>query len=210
MSRWILRGIKKGVITSRFPKEKPEIMSPWSTLPIHTKGSYDDCPTKAISNDKVDLIGCISCGRCSSSFSPSLNPNNSIIYRTQPALMKSLKIYVIDSGSCGACNSELHALGNPFYDMNRLGIFFVNTPNQADAIFVIGVLAEKMKQIIKEAYDIMAEPKLVFAMGACPASGSILGESLSKVLDADVIIGGCPPDPFIILDAIIRARGGYS
>ena len=207
MSRWILRGLKKGIITSRFPKGKPEIISPWSTLPVYNAGTYEGCPTDAIHKNEVDLRKCISCGRCSPGFMPSLNESNSIILNSQKSLRKSLKIYVLDSGSCGACNSELHALGNPYYDMNRLGIFFVNTPKQADAIFVIGVLSERMKEVVKEAYDVMAEPKLVFAMGACPASGSILGKSLSGILDADVIIGGCPPDPFVILDAIIKARG---
>lgn len=207
MSRWILRGLKKGIITSRFPKGKPEIISPWSTLPVYNAGAYEGCPADAIQKNEVDLRKCISCGRCSPGFSPSLNENNSIILNSQTSLRKSLKIYVVDSGSCGACNSELHALGNPYYDMNRLGIFFVNTPKQADAIFVIGVLSERMKEVVKEAYDIMAEPKLVFAMGACTASGGILGKSLSGILDADVIIGGCPPDPFVILDAIIKARG---
>ncbi len=210
MSRWILRGLKKGIITSRFPKNEPETISPWSTLPVYMKNSYKGCPTDAIHNNEVDLRRCISCGRCSSSFSPSLNVNNSIILRSERYLKKSLKIYVLDAGSCGACNTELHALSNPFYDMNRLGIFFVNTPKQADALFVIGVLSEQMKRVVKEAYDIMAEPKLVFAMGACPASGNILGSSLSGILDADVIIGGCPPDPFVILNAIMNARGDVS
>ncbi|MHB8361299.1 MAG: NADH-quinone oxidoreductase subunit B family protein, partial [Thermoplasmataceae archaeon] len=149
----------------------------------------------------------ISCGRCSENFRPSLNPSNSSINKQEKVLSRSLKIYTLDSGSCGACNSELHALGNPFYDFNRLGIFFVNTPKQADALFVIGVANDAMKEIIRNAYEVMAEPKLVFAMGACPASGNILGKSLSGTIDADVIIGGCPPDPFVILDAITRARG---
>ncbi len=207
MSRWILRGMRKGIITSSFPRKGPEVISPWSTLPVHKDGVFKDCPNDAIREGNVDLRRCISCGRCSDNFSPSLNEHNVIVNRQEKALSNSIKIYVVDAGSCGACNSEIHALGNPFYDFNRLGIFFVNTPKQADALFVIGVIGGKMEEIVRQAYDVMAEPKLVFSIGACPASGNILGNSLEGILQADVIVGGCPPDPFMIIDAILSARG---
>ena len=37
----------------------------------------------------------------------------------------SLAIRMVDSGSCNACEAECNALSNPYYDLERLGIYFV-------------------------------------------------------------------------------------
>ena len=40
----------------------------------------------------------------------------------------SLAIRMVDSGSCNACEAECNALSNPYYDLERLGIYFVASP----------------------------------------------------------------------------------
>src|SRR5260370_1735936 len=43
-------------------------------------------------------------------------------------LGRSLSIRHVDAGSCNACELELHALANAFYDLERFGLRFVPPP----------------------------------------------------------------------------------
>jgi len=43
----------------------------------------------------------------------------------------SLAIRQVDAGSCNGCELEIHALNNPFYDVERFGIHFVASPRHA-------------------------------------------------------------------------------
>ena len=91
--------------------------------------------------------------------------------------------------------------------MARLGISFKNTPRHADSLLVSGVLTDNMREPLMRAYEAMAEPRVVFAVGACAISGSLLGKAVSDILRIDVTVPGCPPDPFTIMDAVQKARG---
>ena len=208
MKAWILRSFRKGIRTTGFPKKGNETASPWSTAPVFVKGRIDpDCPTGAIRDGKVDPMLCISCGLCYPDFEPSMDIHASTSDTSTRAFRKSIRLYLFDSGSCGACNLEAMSLLNPQYDATRLGISFTNTPRQADALLVAGVLSPNMKEPLRKAFNAMAEPRIVIALGACAISGSLLGDAISKELRANVLVPGCPPDPFTIIDAIQKARG---
>ena len=207
MKAWFLRSFKKGIVTSSFPSGKNESLSPWATTPAADIGGEVNCPVDAIHNDKVDSGKCISCGICFPQFKPSLQIPQITTTRVEKSLSKSMKLYIFDSGTCGACNLEIMALNSPQYDMNRLGLSFTNTPRQADAIMVTGVLTDGMIDPLKAAIDSMASPKIVFAVGACAISGGIMGKSISEIVGLDVQVPGCPPDPFVIMAAIEKARG---
>ena len=56
----------------------------------------------------------------------------------QQKFRRSLNIREVDTGSCGACESELIACSNPIYDIQRFGIDFVASPRHADALLVTG------------------------------------------------------------------------
>src|SRR5260370_41610820 len=49
-------------------------------------------------------------------------------------LGRSLAIREVDAGSCSGCALEIHALGNPVYDVGRFGILFAATPRHADLL----------------------------------------------------------------------------
>jgi len=204
---WIRLGLEKGIITTSFPREKPEVLSPWATEPVRIYPGATECPTNAIDGDMVDRFRCIYCGRCSSSFAPTERLNVPEVKAKVKLFAKSMKLFVIDTGSCGGCNSEVQQLWNPIYDLSRLGVFFTNTPRHADALLVVGILAEGMEKPLLEAYSAIPDPKIVFAVGSCSVSGGILGKSVASVLDCKVLIPGCPPDPFSIIDAIQKSRG---
>ena len=208
MKAWILRSLRKGIVTTKFPAGKNEAVSPWSTIPVYRSGDRNPyCPSGAIKDGSVTHGSCISCGMCFPNFEPSLDMHTSQSRKVIRELGKSIKIYAMDSGSCGACNLEIMSLSSPQYDGTRLGITFTNTPRQADALMISGVLTDGMREALLRAYDSMAEPRAVFATGTCAISGGILGKSVSTILNADVIVPGCPPDPFVIIDSIQKLRG---
>jgi Ni,Fe-hydrogenase III small subunit len=208
LKNWFVYGIKKGVVTTKYPSGKAEDVAAWSTKPVRVSGGQVDCPTSAICGGDVNMAKCICCGRCSDSFAPNDVVELAEVRMNNSSFKRSFHIYILDAGSCGACNLEVQALGNPLYDLNRLGIFFTNTPRHADALLVVGVVADAMRDVLVETYEAIPEPKLVFAVGSCASSGTLFGLSVTKVLKTDIIVPGCPPNPYTILDALIRAKGG--
>ncbi|MEM3288449.1 MAG: NADH:ubiquinone oxidoreductase [Saccharolobus sp.] len=196
---WFLRGLRKGILTEKYPQEIAE----WSTE-IQGKGEAN-CPTNAIQNEKWIPEKCIFCRRCYPNYKPNLNPKIYKIKSTNKLFRRSFFLYPIDSGTCGGCNTELKLISAPEYDMTRFGIFFTNTPRHADALVVMGVVTEKMKEVIKEAYDAMPEPKLIILLGTCAISGGIIGNGIP--MEAAAFIPGCPPNPYIILETLVKVKG---
>ncbi len=208
MKTWLTYGLFSKRLTTKFPFKAAEELPVWTTMPVSTGAGEAICPANAIQDTSVDMGMCISCGYCSPAFEPDGNARTSIVHSTEKAFRKSFHIYLFDAGSCGSCNLEVKALVNPYYDMSRLGISFCATPKHADALIVVGVLAEGMGEPLRRAVEALPSPRLVFAVGACAISGGIIGKSISGVVETDVIVPGCPPNPFTILDALQRSRGG--
>lgn len=127
-------------------------------------------------------------------------------------LGQALTIRVVDSGSCNGCELEIHALGNPYYNIEGLGIKFVASPRHADMLLVTGPVSKHMAEALRRTYDATPEPKLVVALGDCACTGGIFGEAsyatcgrVSNVIPVDVSIPGCPPPPLEILRGILSA-----
>jgi hypothetical protein len=85
-------------------------------------------------------------------------------------LGRALCIRQIDAGSCNGCELEIHALNNPYYNIEGLGIRFVASPRHADMLLVTGPLALNMREAVRLAYEATPEPKLVVAAGECASS----------------------------------------
>ena len=179
---WVLRGLRKGVLTTKFPEELTE--EERRMMKVRTCDTCDECP----------LEFCVSCYR-------GEEREAEIVVRRRIPFKKSVHVFFADAGSCNACNREVEMLNNPQYDFHRLGIFFTPTPRHADILLVSGY-SEEMLKPLERAYSAMPEPKLVVACGACAVNG--LDE---KGIRADVLIPGCPPSPLLILKAILLARG---
>jgi Ni,Fe-hydrogenase III small subunit len=130
---------------------------------------------------------------------------------TLERLGRALAVRHVDAGSCNGCELEIHALGNPYYNLEGLGMKFVASPRHADLLLVTGPVARNMEQALARTYAAMPEPKLVVAVGDCGCTGGIFGESyasrgrVSNVLPVDVAVPGCPPQPAAILQAILTA-----
>jgi Ni,Fe-hydrogenase III small subunit len=126
-------------------------------------------------------------------------------------LGRALAIRMVDAGSCNGCELELHALGNPYYNIEGRGIRFVASPRHADMLLVTGPVSRNMSEALRRTYDAVPDPKLVVAVGDCGCTGGIFGESyascgrVANVLPVDFAIAGCPPPPADILAGILEA-----
>jgi Ni,Fe-hydrogenase III small subunit len=126
-------------------------------------------------------------------------------------LGRALTIRQVDAGSCNACELEIHALGNPYYNIEGIGIRFVASPRHADMLLVTGPVSKHMAIALARTYDATPEPKLVVAVGDCGCHGGIFGESyaslgrVANVIPVDVEVPGCPPSPTALLQGILAA-----
>jgi Ni,Fe-hydrogenase III small subunit len=128
-------------------------------------------------------------------------------------LGRALCIRHVDAGSCNGCELEIHAVGNPVYNIEGEGIRFVASPRHADLLLVTGPVSRHMETALRRTWEAMPDPKLVVAIGDCGCSGGIFGESyatlgrVSNVLPVDVAVPGCPPTPTRIMQGILTAIG---
>jgi Ni,Fe-hydrogenase III small subunit len=125
---------------------------------------------------------------------------------------RSLRLRSVVAGSCNGCEAELNALGNVVFDMGRFGVQFVASPRHADGIVITGAVNVNMRDALERTYAAMPDPRLVIAVGACPASGGPFQGSpeISGVPDSvpvDLWIPGCPPHPLTVLDGLLRLLG---
>jgi Ni,Fe-hydrogenase III small subunit len=126
-------------------------------------------------------------------------------------LGRALTIRHVDAGSCNGCELEIHALNNPYYNLEGLGIRFVASPRHADLLLVTGPVSRHMETALRRTYDATPDPKLVVAIGDCGCTGGIFGESyascgrVSNVIPVDVAVPGCPPTPTAIMQGILTA-----
>jgi Ni,Fe-hydrogenase III small subunit len=124
---------------------------------------------------------------------------------------RALCIRAIDAGSCNGCELEIHALNNPIYNLEGLGIRFVASPRHADLLLVTGPVSRHMEVALTRTYAATPDPKLVVALGDCGCTGGIFGESyascgrVANVIPVDVAVPGCPPSPTRILTGILTA-----
>jgi Ni,Fe-hydrogenase III small subunit len=140
-----------------------------------------------------------------------LRVRESLNERIRTVLGRALCIRHVDAGSCNGCELEIHALNNPLYNLEGLGIRFVASPRHADLLLVTGPVSRHMEVALRRTYEATPDPKLVVAVGECGCTGGIFGESyascgrVSNVIPVDAAVPGCPPSPTRILQGILAA-----
>jgi Ni,Fe-hydrogenase III small subunit len=126
-------------------------------------------------------------------------------------LGRALTIREVDAGSCNACELEVHAMNNPYYNLEGRGIKFVASPRHADMLLVSGPVTKNMENALLRAYECTPDPKLVVAIGDCGCDAGVFGKSyascgaVSDVVPVDVRVPGCPPTPLAMMQGILAA-----
>jgi Ni,Fe-hydrogenase III small subunit len=124
---------------------------------------------------------------------------------------RALCVRAVDAGSCNGCELEIHALGNPIYNLEGQGIRFVASPRHADLLLVTGPVSRHMQTALLRTYAATPAPKRVVAVGDCGCNGGVFGETgaslgrIANVIPVDVAVPGCPPHPTRIMAAILTA-----
>jgi Ni,Fe-hydrogenase III small subunit len=132
----------------------------------------------------------------------------------QRLLGRSLSIRQVDAGSCNGCELEIHALNNPFHDIERFGFRFVASPRHADVLLVTGPVTKNMREALERTYAAAPDPKWVVAVGDCAADGGMFCGSyacvggVSDVVPVHLHIRGCPPSPRALLEGLLALMEG--
>ena len=129
-------------------------------------------------------------------------------------LGRSLAIREVDAGSCNGCELEIHALSNPYYDLERFGLHFVASPRHADVLLVTGPVTRNMREALERTYHATPDPKWVVAAGDCAVSGGLFAGSyacvgaVENVVPVALRIPGCPPTPIALLKGLLALLNG--
>jgi Ni,Fe-hydrogenase III small subunit/ferredoxin len=204
----------------------------------------DVCPTRAIrvSAGKIvlDRSRCVLCGACVTAYptrfrfrsayetasrtrgrlivggvgEADVEPVRASLAEQARALRRSIHIRHVDAGSDGSEEWEIAALTNPYYDMQRLGLYFTSAPRHADVLLVTGSVTEPMCTPLERAYEVMPAPKVVVAAGTEACSGALArtdapdrAAGVDSALPVDVYIPGSPPSPIALLHGLLLAVG---
>lgn len=238
MSKWVYRGLRTGIKTTRYPAMPEAAPGTSPGLPVGRmldEGDQglvvDRCPTGALAQRDgrvvVEPRRCVHCFRCARGVADALEWQPGYEWarasagaehtrRLGPAFARSLHVRVVDAGDCGACLHEVKQLNNPYYNAHRLGFFITPTPRQADILLVVGPGTDQTRRALEKTYQAMPTPRVVIAVGACALSGGVFGPSftcsdgIASIVPVDVEVPGNPPPPLAILHALLVATGRAS
>ena len=107
------------------------------------------------------------------------------------------------------CSQEYFAVASPRFDLSRFGAEIARfSPRQADVLWVVGTISQRMGPALKRIYEQMMAPKWVIAFGTCASSGGFYDNyatlaGVDKIVPVDVYIPGCPPRPELVLDGVM-------
>ncbi len=126
-------------------------------------------------------------------------------------MSKSPWLLHYDGSSCNGCDIEVLATTTPVYDVERFGVVNTGNPKHADIFLITGGVNDQNKNVIKQLYDQMPDPKVVVAVGICACDGGIFKDCYNilggtdKVIPVDIYVPGCAARPEAIIDGVVKA-----
>lgn len=191
----------------------------------------------ANSRPQIDMGRCIFCRSCEAvcseklisftqEFSLAANKKDGLVikdagFKTAEAMGeelrrlfgRSLKLRQVSAGGCNACEADINVLGTPNFDLARFGIQFVASPRHADGLMITGPVTQNMKLALLKTYQALPSPSIVIATGSCAISGGLfrgnseVNDGVGDLVPVDLYIPGCPPNPWSILEGVLRFMG---
>ena len=134
-----------------------------------------------------------------------------IEYLVNISRRRSPWLFHVDSGGCNGCDLEVIACFSPRYDAEQLGVKHEASPRHADIIVVTGPVTRTAAEAVQRTYAQVPDPKVVVAVGSCPATCNAYAGSpvvvgpLERIIPVDVYVPGRPPRPDAILEGIVQA-----
>ena len=115
-------------------------------------------------------------------------------------------VFFLDAGGCGGCALEMRLARSA---LARAGFGLVSSPAEARILLVAGPLTRAMEYALGAAWEAMAAPKHLVALGDCAIDGGVFAGSYAcldglSAFAPSLVLRGCPPAP----DAIIAALAG--
>jgi NADH-quinone oxidoreductase subunit B len=110
------------------------------------------------------------------------------------------------------CGMEYMSVSCAHYDIDRFGAGLPRfTPRQADVLFVVGTISQKLSPVLRRVYEQMCNPKWVVAFGVCTCTGGFYDDystvqGIDTIIPVDLYIPGCPPRPETVLDGLIKLQ----
>lgn len=123
-------------------------------------------------------------------------------------IIGSLQLRHVDAGSCNGCELEITSAFGPVYDAERFGARLVASPRHADGLLVTGPVTRNMVGPLRKTLEATPRPHVVIALGDCARDCGVFRGgygvvgAVGDVVDVDVTIPGCPPDPTAIIEAL--------
>lgn len=127
------------------------------------------------------------------------------------ARQRSPWLFHLNAGGCNGCDIELLTCLTPRYDVEQLGMRLEGSPRHADILCVSGPVTRNTRAALETIYAQIPEPKVVVALGSCPATCNVFAGSpvivgpVERVIPVDVYVPGCPPRPEAIIEGLAQA-----
>lgn len=110
------------------------------------------------------------------------------------------------AGSNTGVEWEIGASYNNVFDMENIGVRVVASPKHADILLVSGPISENMHHGLNVAWDSMAKPRAIIAMGTEAVSGGLWKHGIFPETPK-FWIAGDPPRPDVMIRAFLTFMG---
>ena len=110
------------------------------------------------------------------------------------------------------CGMEYMSVACAHYEIERFGAGLPRfSPRQADVLFVVGTISQKIAPVLLNVYEQMCAPKWAVAFGVCTCTGGFYDDystvrGIDHIIPVDIYIPGCPPRPETVLNGLMMLQ----
>ena len=119
------------------------------------------------------------------------------------ATAKSPWVVHVNCNSCNGCDIEFLACLTPMYDAERFGVVHIGSPKHADIMVVTGSVNHRNARVLRNLYEQMPGPRVVVAMGVCPATGGIFSGCYNILGGIDKVV---PVDVYVPVKPVMKLK----